>query len=85
VNSGNLPLFQANLPESTMTPPMLVPWPPMYFVAEATMMSTPCSIGATRPIPTVLSTMKGTPAAWAILAIASKSGTSSFGLPIVSA
>jgi hypothetical protein len=38
---GNLPLPQGNLPDSTITPPIVVPWPPMYFVAEWTTMSAP--------------------------------------------
>jgi len=45
---GNLPLVQSNVPESTMTPPMLVPWPPIHLVAEWTTMSAPCSIGRQR-------------------------------------
>ena len=48
------------------------------------MMSAPCSKGFTSPMPTVLSTTSGTPASCAIFETASKSGTSSFGLPIVS-
>ena len=31
--------------DSTMTPPIEVPWPPMNLVAECTTMSAPCSIG----------------------------------------
>jgi len=34
-------VVQLNLPESTITPPIDVPWPPIYFVAEETMMSAP--------------------------------------------
>ena len=56
----------------------------MYFVAEATTMSAPYSIGLTNPVPTVLSTIRGISASWAIFAITSKSGTSSLGFPIVS-
>ncbi|OQC20416.1 MAG: hypothetical protein BWX70_03276 [Verrucomicrobia bacterium ADurb.Bin070] len=47
-------------------------------------MSAPWSNGRTSPTPTVLSTISGMPVAWAIAASASKSGTSSFGLPMVS-
>ena len=46
MKKGNLPLFaQSNLPESTMTPPMEVPWPPIHLVADSTTMSAPCSMG----------------------------------------
>ena len=31
---GKRPFDQLNLPESTTMPPMLVPWPSMYLVAE---------------------------------------------------
>ena len=49
VSCGNFPeAFQSNFPESTMTPPSEVPWPPMNFVAECTTMSAPCSIGRMR-------------------------------------
>ena len=44
-----LPLaLQSNLPASTITPPSVVPWPPMNFVAEWTTMSAPCSMGRMR-------------------------------------
>ena len=34
-SDGNLPLpIQSNLPLSTITPPIAVPWPPINFVAE---------------------------------------------------
>ncbi len=32
---------QSNFPPSTITPPMVVPWPPMNFVAEWTTISAP--------------------------------------------
>ena len=67
-----------------MYPPIEVPCPPTYFVAEAAITSAPCSNGLTRPTPTVLSTISGMSCECAISAIASKSGTSSFGFPIVS-
>ena len=82
MNCGNLPLPQLNLPESTMYPPIEVPWPPTYLVAEAAITSAPCSKGLTKPTPIVLSTINGISWLWAISAKASKSGTSSFGLPI---
>ena len=64
---------------------MAVPCPPIHLVAEWTTMSAPYSIGRLSvAAPKVLSTTSGNPAAWAISASASKSGTSSRGLPIVS-
>ena len=36
------------MPPSTITPPRLLPWPPINFVAEWTTTSTPCSIGLIR-------------------------------------
>ena len=69
-----------------MTPPMAVPCPPRYLVAECTTMSAPCSIGRMRyGVGTVLSTISGTPTAWAASATARKSSTSSCGLEIDSA
>ena len=48
-------------------------------------MSTPSSIGLqAAAVATVLSQISGTPASWAILARASKSGTALFGFEIVS-
>ena len=72
VRPGNLPLaVQSNLPPSTMTPPMEVPWPPMNLVAECTTMSAPCSMGVTDTgVAKVLSTISGMPASWAISATA---------------
>ena len=63
---------------------MLVPWPPIHFVRLWTMTSAPWSNGRASRGANVLSTMSGTPRSCAIAAIASKSGTSSLGLPIVS-
>jgi hypothetical protein len=34
VKSGKRPWVQSNVPESTIAPPIVVPWPPMNFVAE---------------------------------------------------
>ena len=77
---------QSNLPESTTTPPIEVPCPPMNLVAECTTMSAPCSIGLIRyGVGIVLSTIRGMPASWAMAATASKSSVSSLGLPTVSA
>merc|ERR1712070_862160 len=77
---------QSNLPASTTTPPMVVPWPPIHLVAEWTIISAPWSIGRQKypPAPNVLSTITGTPASCATLQIASKSGTLYLGFPIVS-
>jgi hypothetical protein len=41
-------LGPGELPESTSTPPMVVPWPPMYLVSACTTMSQPCSKGRHR-------------------------------------
>ena len=60
---GEFPFAQLNLPESTMAPPMLVPWPPMNFVIEYTMMSAPWSNGRKISGLTVLSTTNGMPCA----------------------
>ena len=65
-----------------MSPPRVVPCPPMYLVAELAMMSAPWSNGLIEPTPTVLSAINGIPCLWAISEITSKSGTSSLGFPI---
>ena len=45
----NLSSFdQSNLPESTMAPPVTVPLPVRYFVAEWTTRVAPCSMGRQR-------------------------------------
>ena len=75
---------QSKLPPSTTTPPIEVPWPPIHLVAEWMTMSAPCSIGWVSSGANVLSTMSGTPWAWATSAIAAMSWTSRRGLPIVS-
>ena len=68
-----------------MTPPIEVPWPPMYFVSEWTTMSAPNAIGfISTGVATVLSTITGTPCLCAIVVIASRSGMLPAGLPIVS-
>ena len=43
-----LVLGPGDLPESTIAPPMLLPWPPRYLVSECTTMSAPCSNGRHR-------------------------------------
>ena len=68
-----------------MTPAIAVPWPPRYLVAECTTMSAPVLERRIRyGVATVLSTISGTPAAWATRAIAGTSRTSFIGLAIVS-
>ena len=64
---------------------MLVPWPPMNFVAEWTTMSAPHSIGRQRyGVANVLSIISGASCSWAIEATVSMSSTLPPGLPIVS-
>ena len=48
VMDGNLPLSHGKRPDSTTTPPSVVPCPPRNFVAEWMTMSAPCSIGRIR-------------------------------------
>ena len=68
-----------------MTPPSVVPCPPMNFVRECTTMSAPYSIGRSRiGVATVLSTISGTPCLWATRASASMSQMFPAGLPTVS-
>ena len=75
---------QSNFPLSMITPPMVVPCPPMNFVAECNTISAPCSIGRTRyGVANVLSTISGIPCLCAIPAIFSISTTSEFGFPSV--
>jgi hypothetical protein len=78
-------LDQLNVPASTTTPPMLVPWPPMNLVAEWITMSAPHSIGRHRyGVAKVLSTISGRSFSCAIDATVSMSSTLPAGLPIVS-
>src|SRR5581483_229536 len=64
---------------------MLVPWPPMNFVAECVTMSAPHSIGRQRyGVAKVESITSGAPCSCAIFATASMSSTLPPGLPIVS-
>src|SRR3984885_6109171 len=74
-----------NRPPSTMAPPRVVTWPPTNLVSEWTTTSAPCSRGLSiSGVATVLSTMRGTPAAWATAATASRSTMLPAGLPMVS-
>src|SRR5258708_26453427 len=70
---GNLPSFdQSNFPESTMAPPIDVPLPDRNLVVEWITRVAPHSIGRqSQGEAMVLSTISGTPASSAILAIAS--------------
>lgn len=73
------------MPESTITPPIDVPCPPINFVAECTTISAPKSNGLTKyGVPKVLSTINGILCSWAIFAIASISAILITGFPIVS-
>ncbi len=45
---GKRPFPQLKVPASATTPAMVVPCPPMNFVAEWMTMSAPCSIGRQR-------------------------------------
>ena len=67
------------MPESIITPPIVVPCPPINFVAECITISAPYSIGLIRyGVPNVLSIISGILCACAILATASISVTSEF-------
>ena len=56
-------MFQLKFPASVITPPMLVPCPPIHFVADSTTILAPYSIGRQRypHAPNVLSTTRGKP------------------------
>ena len=85
MKKGNLPeAAQSNLPESTMTPPIEVPCPPIHLVADSTTTSAPCSMGWTRNphMPKVLSTMSGMPCSCASAESPARSATFPPGLPI---
>src|SRR5690606_32366375 len=83
---GNLSFWnQSKVPPSTMIPPIELPWPPMYVVAEGTTMSAPCAVGRHRyGDGMVLSRISGMPAACAISAIASRSPITPAGLDALS-
>src|SRR5262245_47011098 len=83
--TGKLPLSHGNLPESTIAPPIDVPCPPRYLVAEWITTSAPKSKGRHRyGDASVESTTSGTPASWATTANASKSATVPAGFATIS-
>ena len=68
-----------------MAPPTAAPWPSMYLVVEWVTMSAPHSKGRQfTGVAKVLSTIRGTPRAWAALANFSMSSTVRAGLAMVS-
>ena len=72
-----------NRPPSTIAPPVVVPWPPTNLVNECTTTSAPWAKGLSiSGVATVLSTMSGTPAAWATAATASRSTMLPAGFPM---
>ncbi len=86
MNSGNLSFaVQSKLPLSTITPPTCTACPSIYLVVECITISAPNSIGRQRiGVANVLSTIRGTPFLWAILANFSISNTVSAGFARVS-
>ena len=66
-------------------PPMLLPWPPMYFVVECITTAAPWSNGRTSSGAAVLSIMSGMPSVRPIAATSPIGNTSSFGFGSVSA
>ena len=83
---GKRPFPQSNRPDSTITPPSVVPWPPRNLVTEWMTTSAPCSIGRHRyGVAVVASTISGTPAAWATSARPARSATSPLGFDTTSA
>ena len=82
---GKFPLPQSKRPDSTTTPPRVVPCPPRNFVAEWMTMSAPCSIGRHRyGVLSVASTMSGMPAPCATRARPSRSAISDDGFAMSS-
>ena len=68
-----------------MAPPTAAAWPSRYLVVEWMTMSAPHSMGRQpQGVAKVLSTMRGTPWAWAAAANRSMSSTDSAGLAMVS-
>ena len=61
-------------------PPMAVPWPPMYFVVEWTMMAAPWSKGLQITGQAVLSMISGTPSSRPMRATSAMGNMASFGL-----
>ncbi len=85
VITGKLPLSHGKRPESTIAPPIDVPCPPRYLVAECRTMSAPKSSGRHRyGVASVESTARGTPAACATFPSASRSATVPAGLATIS-
>ena len=82
---GCLPEAQLKPPLSMQMPPTPVPWPPIHFVSDETMMSAPCSKGLVRyGVENVESTMSGMFFSWPIAEMASRSQISRAGLDTVS-
>ena len=76
---------QSNLPLSTMAPPTAAPCPSMYFVVEWVTISAPHLMGwQLTGVGKVLSTISGTPCAWATFANFSMSSTVRAGFAMVS-
>ena len=85
VKPGKRPLPQLKVPASATTPAMVVPCPPMNFVAEWITMSAPCSIGRQRyGVASVESMTSGRFSAWATSARAAMSATVPDGLATIS-
>ena len=76
---------QSKLPPSITTPPIEVPWPPMYFVAEYITTAAPWSNGRTSVGAAVLSMISGMPNLRPIAATSAIGNGISFGLGSVSA
>ena len=76
---------QSKLPPSTITPPIVVPWPPMNLVVECRTMFAPHSNGRHRyGVAKVLSITSGMRFSCAIAATSSNGNTLIRGLPSVS-
>ena len=76
---------QSKLPPSMMTPPIEVPWPPIYLVVEYTTTAAPWSNGRTSSGAAVLSMISGMPKDRPIAATSAIGNGISFGLGRVSA
>ncbi len=77
--------LQSNLPESTTTPPMELPWPHRNLVVEWMTISAPHSNGwQSQGEARVLSTISGSLASWAMAAIGSMSAMTPPGLAMLS-
>ena len=73
------------MPPSITTPPIEVPWPPMYFVVEYITTAAPWSNGRTSIGAAVLSMISGMPNLRPIAATSAIGNAISFGLGSVSA